>query len=150
MVMTIQEFCDKHGACEDGKQWAMDNCKTMQDVWDKARPEWLLWVATREGVLTEKEQRLFACWCVRRVWHLLGDERSKKSVEVAELYAHGKTTKEDLAIARDVASAATSAGAMDAAMDAVRDARAAAMDAAIDAIDAAQAKYIRENYKPIF
>jgi len=52
----------------------------------------------------DKLLRLFCCWCVwnaplpdgRTVWDLLTDERSRKAVEVAERYARGKATKEEL------------------------------------------------------
>jgi len=55
----------------------------------------------------DKLLRLFNCWCVRNtplpdggtVWDLLEDERSRKAVEVAERYAHGKASEEDLAAA---------------------------------------------------
>jgi len=74
----------------------------------------------------EKSARLFSCWCVRQVWHLLTDARSRKAVEVAEKYAEGKATQADLSAARDAAMAA----ARDAAMAAARDAAwAAARDA---------------------
>ena len=53
---------------------------------------------------TEKSARSFACWCVRntplsdgrKVWDLLDDKRSREAVEVAERYAEGNATKEDL------------------------------------------------------
>ena len=76
--MNIQEFCDHHLACADGRDWALANCADMQDAWCKLKPGWLIWVATRQGVLTDKELRLFAVFCVRQVEHLLTDQRSKE------------------------------------------------------------------------
>lgn len=45
--MTIVEFCDVHAACIGGRKWALETCRTMQDVWNLVRPEWLVWVALR-------------------------------------------------------------------------------------------------------
>jgi len=83
----------------------------------------------------EKELRLFTCWCVRNtplndgrvVWDLLTDERSRNAVVVAERFANGDATPDELSAAR--------AAAWDAVLDAARDsagdaARAAARDAA--------------------
>ena len=85
------------------------------------------------------ELRLWGCWCIRNtsigngrtVWDLLADERSRKAVEIAEAFAVGKATKEQLPAARAAAWAAAGAAAGAAAMDAARAAaRYAAMDAA--------------------
>ena len=54
----------------------------------------------------DKNLRLFACWCVRKIWHLLTDERSRNAVVVAEKYANGDATQEELAAAWDAARAA--------------------------------------------
>jgi len=102
-------------------------------------------VASRRTVLwmrnIEKELRLFACWCVRNtpltdgrvVWDLLTDKRSKNAVVVAERFANGDATHDELsaawAAARDVAwdaaeeaASATSLGAAwEAASAAARD-----------------------------
>ena len=82
----------------------------------------------------DKNLRLFACWCLRQIWHLLTDERSKNAVEVLEKYANGEASKEELAVARDAAWAVAGDAARAAAWDA---ARAAAWDAAWDAARAA-------------
>ena len=102
--MTVEEFYDKHGACLEGRKWALENCSSMQDAWGKLKPVWLLWVATRPGVLTDKELRLFAVHCARSVEHLMTDQRSKDAIAVAERHANGEATDDELAAARSAAS----------------------------------------------
>lgn len=167
--MTIEQFCDKHRACAEGREWALTNCKDMNKVWQTAKLDWLTWVATREGVLTDKELRLFAVWSARQVQHLMTDKRSLDALDVAERYANNEASKEELAAALvaagDAASDATGdaawaaaraawAAARDAAWDASAvasaAARSAASEAASDAVSAAQAQWLRENTKPNF
>jgi hypothetical protein len=101
--MTIKEFMDKHLACREGREWAENTCETMDNVWRWARPDWLLWVATRQGVLSDREWRLFAVWSARQVQHLMADARSLAALGVAERYANGEAKDEELAAARDAA-----------------------------------------------
>jgi hypothetical protein len=44
----------------------------------------------------DRQLRLLACACARRLWGLLEDKRSKVAVEVAEHYADGRTSEEQL------------------------------------------------------
>jgi hypothetical protein len=53
-----------------------------------------------DGQVSDRQQRLIACAFVRLVWDWLEDDRSRKAVEVAELYADGRATDEELAAAR--------------------------------------------------
>jgi hypothetical protein len=110
MMLTIEEFCDKHKACKEGRDWALANCESMFDAWGKLPPEWLIWVATRRGVLTDKELRLFAVFCVRSVEHLLTDQRSKNAIEVAERFVNGEATDDELEAARAAACVAAVSG----------------------------------------
>lgn len=106
-MMTIEQFCEKHGACEPDQTWVLANCKTMREAWDHApEPGWVVWMATQRGVLTERELRLFMCFCARQNWHLLTDPRSRNVVEVAERYVDGQASQEELATAGEAAQVA--------------------------------------------
>jgi len=54
----------------------------------------------------DKEWRLFAVFCARAVQHLMEDARSLKALDVAEAYANGLATVEELKSAGDAAYAA--------------------------------------------
>ena len=174
-MKTIEEFCDHHLACSEGKQWAIANCQTMQDAWDAAQHDWLLWIATRQGVASDNQLRKFAVWCARQVQHLMKDQRSLDALDFSERHSDGLATDEEMAAARaaawdaaiaaaraaaiaaaraaagDVASAAASAAARVAAWAAASAAaRVAAWAAAGDAASAAQDEWLRTNIIPSF
>jgi hypothetical protein len=157
--MKTKEFLKEHSACIDGAKWALSIGEEMADVWDamikQDRHDWLLWTATRPGVFSDSILRKLACRFVRetpladgrKVWDLLTDERSRNAVEVAESYADGKATKEDMDAAYATAYAAARAARVAAyaaayAAAAARDtAYAAVRDAAYAAARAADAAY---------
>jgi hypothetical protein len=58
---------------------------------------------TSGRVRSARKLRLFACACVRNVWPLLRNERSRRLVEQAEKYADGLVTRKELAAARAAA-----------------------------------------------
>jgi hypothetical protein len=61
---------------------------------------------TLERLRSDRKRTLFACACVREVWHLLDDESSRKFVEVTEADADGRATSEELRAAHAAAHAA--------------------------------------------
>ena len=134
--MKTKDFLKAHSACKNGAKWALSIGGDMADVWDamieQGKHEWLIWTVTRPNVFTDSVLRKLACRLIREtplhdgrtVWDSLTDERSRRAVEVAERYAVGKATAQEL----DAAHAAVWAAARDAAArDAARD------DAAYDA-----------------
>jgi hypothetical protein len=66
----------------------------------------------------DREIRLYAVWCGRQVQHLMTDQRSIDALDVAERYANGLATENEL----DIAGAAAR-DAAEAAWDAARDAQ---------------------------
>jgi hypothetical protein len=59
----------------------------------------------------DKEKRLFAVWCARQVQHLMADQRSIDALDVAERYANGLETDDELSAAWAAAWAAAGAAA---------------------------------------
>jgi len=138
MIYTTLNKIREHSPCESGWEKLLKHLgKTESD--DEPLP--LLTILDSNGLNDtlwclrtvpehDKERRLFAVWCARKVQHLMTDQRSINALDVAERYANGKATKEELNAAEDAA--------WDAAGDA-RDAAAAARAAAYAAEVAAWA-----------
>ena len=102
-----------------------------------------LW-ACRAEPQHSREWRLFAVWCARQAEHMMTDRRSRDALDVAERYANGAATADELAAAQDAAwDAAAYAADPTWAAWATWDARAAMFAATWAAADAAQkAKFL--------
>ena len=130
-----------------GKTTADDEPLSILTVLDSNGLDDAMWcLCAVEG--REREIRLYAVWCARQVQHLMSDPRSVAALDVAERYANGAATRDELvsAWAAEWAAARAAWDAWAAARDAVRDAwdawdaaRAAAWAAAWAALYAAGA-----------
>jgi hypothetical protein len=111
-----------------GEKWSgtLIDILKMKDV----SPEDKFWAVS--WFAGDKVNRMFAVYCARQALMLVEnpDPRSVAACDIAEKFALGQSTKEELDAARDAASDAAWAAEMDAASDA---ARAAASDTAWDA-----------------
>ena len=94
-----------------GKTKADDEPLSLLTILDSNGLQDALWcLRAVEGY--DRELRLFAVWCAQQVQHLLTDQRSISALDVAERYANGEATQDELNAARDAAwSAARSATA---------------------------------------
>jgi hypothetical protein len=92
---------------------------------------------------SDRELRLYVVWCARQVQHLMNDPRSSNVLDVAERYANGHATDEELAAARraavEAAREVTVSPAEEAAMEAAWTTAGAAAGAAAVAVSAAAA-----------
>lgn len=114
-TLTWSDFAE-HGTCYDPQEKYGDWSGTILDLLrrDDIPAKDRIWAFTRKGIVDERTQRLFACKCVRdtplddgrKVWDLLTDDRSRNAVEIAERFANGEATLEELNAAWDAARAA--------------------------------------------
>ena len=79
---SIVAFCDRHEACTAGFRWAMANCTTMQDVWQTVKPDWLVWVATRDGVLPAESLRRVIVWILEQIQEFLDEPALLQALEI--------------------------------------------------------------------
>jgi hypothetical protein len=77
---------------------------TEHDWLNSTDPQAMLGFLRDSSKLSERKARLFACACVRRVWHLLRDHRSQRAVEAAEDHIDGRITAKQLVAARSRAA----------------------------------------------
>ena len=146
MITTTLNRIKAHSPCEDGwkkllkylgKTKADDVRLSFATIVKSNGLDDAMWCCRAEPQYAKK-WRLYAVWCARQVQHLMKDPRSVLALDVAERYAHGNATDEELHAARaaaraaawDAAGAAAGAAARDAARDAARAAAGAAAGAA--------------------
>jgi hypothetical protein len=100
------DFLKHHDACEEGVDWATNNCSSLIDCWNKAKPEWLIWLAMREGVLTDRELHEFSLWSAEQVRHLMTDPRSIAALDAKRKWLDGEISDDELQAACEAAWAA--------------------------------------------
>jgi hypothetical protein len=74
------------------KEWL--TCNDSQQMLRLLQEKGML--SEREARLSKRKVQLFAAACCRRIWHFLTDARSRIAVEIAEQYADGLQSEQDL------------------------------------------------------
>ena len=123
----------KHHPCKDGwekllrfldKTQPDDEPLLLETILDANGLDDALWcLRAVEG--HDREMRLYAVWCARQVQHLMNNPRSVAALDVAERYARGQASAEELSAARSAADAGEAAAAWWAAASAAAEAAAA-------------------------
>lgn len=110
-MITLQQIKDLEPCYCPTKYLPKDWSGSITDILNitKCTVQDRLWVATR--LLDDTTGRLFAVYCAREALKLVSnpDVRSVEACNVAERYALGKATKEDLEAAAEAAWAAWAA-----------------------------------------
>jgi len=86
-----------------GKSKADDEPLSILTILDSNGLNNALW-CTRAVTGRDKEIRLYTVWCARQAQHPIKDQYSLKALDVAERFALGKATEEELESAKDMAS----------------------------------------------
>ena len=107
-----------HSPCQDGwskllrhlgKTAADDEPLSIETILDVNGLDDALWCLLAVAG-QKREMQLYAVWCARRIQNLMGDPRSIAALNVAERYARGRATDEELrAAAAEAAEAARAA-----------------------------------------
>lgn len=75
--------------------------RDLSELWKNCkRSDWLLWMIASIDYKPACALRLFSCYCARQFWNLVGDERSRAVVEVAEKFARQEASVDQLNAAR--------------------------------------------------
>ena len=126
MLTTTFKLLRKHDACKDRYKVLRKSLKgrkdndpiTLIEILDSNGLSDTLWalcaVPAEQAAERDKLARLYACAVVRQVWHLLTDGRSRAAVDVAERYAVGDATQDELNAAAADADAVAAAAAANA------------------------------------
>jgi len=86
---------DRPTGCRKGRTMKT----TLNAIRSQDDPVWCL----RDVTGHDREIRLYAVWCARRVQRLMRDPRSLAALDVAERFANGQATDAELKIVRDAA-----------------------------------------------
>uniref|UniRef100_A0A6M3J3N0 Uncharacterized protein n=1 Tax=viral metagenome TaxID=1070528 RepID=A0A6M3J3N0_9ZZZZ len=108
--MTLTEYLTRRNACGPSIPWVAGR-PASEALWRECpAASWMLWLYAKVGVRREL-MVLCGTGCVRSALHLVppGEDRPRLAVAVAEAWAYGRATLEDVRAAANAANAAARA-----------------------------------------
>jgi hypothetical protein len=96
-MTPLKQKLKELNACDEAMEWVGDRT-IEQAVKDCHRGDWLLWLGQRIEI-DHRKLTLAKGHCANTVRHLMKDQRSVDTVDVAIAYGEGKIGKEELAAA---------------------------------------------------
>lgn len=138
----IKEFCEKHGACADGRQWALTH-PSMEAVFDNCeRGDWMMWMLREHGALDKPTSVKLACEFALRAlpnYEAKYNRKEPRTAIKAALRWLENQTEENASASGAAASSASAAASAYSAYSAASAADSAAYSAAYSAYSAASA-----------
>lgn len=64
---AMVEWAHHYYACQEGIDWALASCSSMDEVWDTIDEEMFAWMCMLPGVLSEDDYRRFCLACGERL-----------------------------------------------------------------------------------
>jgi hypothetical protein len=95
MKRKMIRFLRYYDACGPGFDWAVKKCTSMQEVWDAAKDDWLLWVAVQGNVMDAETIRRFNRFTLSYSRRKITDPFLKGVAKAALDYYDGKITEYD-------------------------------------------------------
>lgn len=118
--MNAEQFtklCRSKGACAEGMAWIKG--KSLAEFWQTCdRADWMLWICGRiageKGWPTRQDIVLAACLCAETALPIFekkypADDRPRKAIEAARLWAKGELSIQEVRKARRAAADADAA-----------------------------------------
>jgi len=100
-MKKAKDIIKKFNPCQSAIDWLED--RTVEEmVKDCHRGDWLIWLASKTKI-DLKTLTLARVKCVRTVQHLMTDKRSLDALDIAEKFANGDASKDELTTATAVA-----------------------------------------------
>jgi len=104
-VSEVSRYLVRHQACADSLPWA-GQFTTLEELWQHCpNPDWLLWGLKYTSFQDQLALRRWACRCVRRVWDWIGNDTSRRALEVAERFTRYEVSPDELTAAWQAAAA---------------------------------------------